>query len=86
MSFKSWIYRPENRVRFSGRGDNFITKAVRKISTISLVIVFFFLSDSILNLSLKATLFAIAATYCTKLLTVVFLSREFRLSYGQEMS
>lgn len=85
MSFKSWIYRPENRVRFSGQGDNFITKAVRKISTISLVIVFF-LSDSILNLSLKATLFAIAATYCTKRLTVVFLSREFRLSYGQEMS
>lgn len=85
MSFKSWIYGPENRVAFSGQGDNFITKAVRKISTISLVIAFF-LSDSILNLSLKATLFAIAAKYCTKLLTVVFLSREFRLSYGQEMS
>ena len=41
MSFKSWIYRPENRVTLSGQGDNFITKAVRKISRISLVIVFF---------------------------------------------
>lgn len=84
MSFKSWIYRPENRVTLSGQGDNFITKAVRKISRISLVIVFFV--RQYFELSLKATLFAIAATYCTKLLTVVFLSREFGLSYGQEMS